>query len=212
MPQSLTDVLPRETASEFVQSASVHGVFNYASAVLNDGLMLLEFKDAICEGDGPRIICCWKVFLLYFQYANHKDYRIEAFRLLADINASASPRIAHQLLWSGGVNVHGGKGNNVPLDLHMEHLNRIIKDHVANLGPNVARKSIIQCSKSLSGIMKVLENVDTQLEVKPPSTRHSRASITYIHARTHIAVPASMNAVLPSTATDLMDIYRQMTR
>ena len=115
---------------------------------------------------------------MYFQYANHKNYRIEAFRLLAEINAVASPRIAHQLTWSRGVNVNGGKGKNISLDLHMEHLNRIVKDHVANLGPNVAIKSIIQCSKSLNGIMEVLQNVDDQLEVHPPSTAHGKASMT----------------------------------
>ena len=60
--KSLIDALPRETASESVKSASVDGALNYASAVLNDGMMFLEFKDAIREGDGPRIIRCWKVF------------------------------------------------------------------------------------------------------------------------------------------------------
>lgn len=76
------------------------------------------------------------------------------------------------------MNVNGEKGQNIPLDLRMEHLHCIVKDHVANLGPNVATKSIIQCNKSLNGIMEVLQNVDDQLEVHPPSTAHGKASMT----------------------------------
>ena len=69
-------------------------MFNYA---LNDGLLLLEFKNTVRKSDGPRTLQCWKVLLMYFQYTgNNKIHPIEAFRLLADvISASASPRVAH---------------------------------------------------------------------------------------------------------------------
>lgn len=36
------------------------GVFNYACSVLNDGLLLLEYRDVIHERDGPKILQCWK--------------------------------------------------------------------------------------------------------------------------------------------------------
>lgn len=102
-PPSILDVLPRCHASESVRALAPDGVFNYASALLNDGL-LLEFKDAIREGDGPRILRCWKVLLIYF----HNKF--EAFHLLAEVSAAALPRIASQLTWSRCVNVRGGKG------------------------------------------------------------------------------------------------------
>ena len=41
------------------QQQAPDGVLNYSSAVLNDGLLMLELRDAIREGDGPRIIQCW---------------------------------------------------------------------------------------------------------------------------------------------------------
>ena len=41
-----------------VKQQAPDGVFNYASAILNDGLLLLELRDAIREGDGPRVIRC----------------------------------------------------------------------------------------------------------------------------------------------------------
>ena len=71
--------LPDSHASQAVKKVAPDGVYNYASAVLNDGLLLLEFKDAIREGDGRRIIRVWKVLMLYFHYARHKNYKHEAF-------------------------------------------------------------------------------------------------------------------------------------
>ena len=80
---------------------------------------------------------------MYFQYAKHKNYQLEAFHLLGEMSAAASQRIAHQLTRS--VSTTGCNGKNFSLDLHMELLNRTVKDHVANLGANVAEKSILQC-------------------------------------------------------------------
>ena len=57
----------------------------------------MEFKDAIREGDGRRIIRVWKVFMLYFHYARHKNYKHEAFLLISYVNACASPLFATQL-------------------------------------------------------------------------------------------------------------------
>lgn len=60
---------------------SQDGVFNYASAVLNEGLLLLELRDAIHEGDGPRIIPCWKFMLLHWRHAGHSKYAHEVVHL-----------------------------------------------------------------------------------------------------------------------------------
>ena len=71
LPSSILLVARRPTVSQSVRRAAPDGVLNYASAVLNDGLLLLEFKDAIREGDGIRILRCWKVLLMYYRMANH---------------------------------------------------------------------------------------------------------------------------------------------
>ena len=150
-PHSISNVFHRQHASETIWTAAPDGIFNYASAVLNDGLLLLEFKDAIHEGDGPRIVRCWKVLLMYFHYAKHKNYRLEAFHLLADVGAAASERIAHQLTWCRTINTCGGKGQNIPLDLHMEHLNRVVKDHVSNLGQTLQKSQYYSVARASRG-------------------------------------------------------------
>jgi hypothetical protein len=66
LPAWLQTQSDRPQTSHEVMQASPDGVFNYASAVLNDGLLLMELRDAIHEGDGERILRCWKFMLPYF--------------------------------------------------------------------------------------------------------------------------------------------------
>lgn len=109
-----------------VQKTSPDGIFNYASAVLNDGLLLMELRDAIHEGDGPRIVRCWKFMLLHWKHAGHKKYAYEVIELISSIKAASSPRIVYELMWCRVVNTCGGAGNNIPADLFLEHLNRTL--------------------------------------------------------------------------------------
>jgi len=107
LPPSISRTMEKPEAAQTIQQCAVDGVSQYASAVLNDGLLLLEFKDAIREGDGPRILRCYKALLLYYCFAKHYNYCKEAFRTLATVNALATPRVAQQITWSRVVNVNG---------------------------------------------------------------------------------------------------------
>lgn len=125
----------RKGASKDVQpiqnNAKEDYILNYACSVLGHILLARNFRDASRENDGARTIRCWKFFLLnYRAESSRSKYAIEAFHLLAQIYALLSPRIAHELFWNRTVNVNGGAGNNIPLDLHLEHLNRVFKDNI----------------------------------------------------------------------------------
>lgn len=177
LPSTITQVLDRREAPQAIRRVAVDGVYNYASAVLNDGLLLLEFRDAIREGDGPRVLRCWKAFLLYFHSARHQNYAAEAIRMLSMVNASATPRVAAQVTWSRVVNTRGLAGHNIPVDLMNEHLNRALKDAVAGTGPNIAQHTILQCGRSLDGLQKVTNSFDRQHGLHPESVEHSRPSL-----------------------------------
>ena len=69
-------------------------VEEYAHEVLSLGLLLMEFNDAIREGDGSRIFRCWRYFLPLFKVSQRKNYAIEAFTLLAQEKYLLSPRMA----------------------------------------------------------------------------------------------------------------------
>ena len=177
LPSTIAQVAQRKKPSETVRQVSIDGVFNYASAVLNDGLLLLEFCDAIKEGDGKRILRCWKALLIYFYHARHFNYAKEAILLQAAVEAKATPHLGAQITWSRVVNTRGGPGNNIPVDLHNEHINRSLKDTLAGLGANINPDTIIQCGKSLKGLMDTVNNFDKEHSIHAVSTQHTRASV-----------------------------------
>lgn len=94
-------------------------------------MLLLEFIDAIREGDGIRDNRCWRAMLIYFVHAKHTNYSKEAILLQAAVNATATPHLAAQITWSRVVNTRGKPGHNIPVDLYNEHLNRALKTSVS---------------------------------------------------------------------------------
>ena len=95
----------------------------YAKEVLSLGLLLMEFTDAVREGDGERITRCWKYFLLLFKSSERTNYSVEAFNLSLELEYVMTPRMKQQLTWERTINIHGKSGRNVSMDLHMEHIN-----------------------------------------------------------------------------------------
>jgi hypothetical protein len=162
--------------SNEILHASPDGVFNYAAAVLNDGLFMREFRDAIHEGDAQRILRCWKFMLLYFRSANRYKYALEVVYLIADVKALLSPYLAHQIMWSRVVNPRGGAGNNIPVDLHMEHLNRHVKDFIIGLGANISEATVVNCSKVLKGVTDTCANFDKSCGLSQASIHHAQRS------------------------------------
>ena len=157
-------------------AVGVDHVQAYASDLLSLGLLLMEFLDGICEGEGQRIIHCWRYFLLLFKAANRVNYSIEAFSLLVHYQFLLPPRIAMQLMWSRTVNTHGRPGKNIACDIHMEHLNREAKKCITGLGANITDEAVQRIGRSIGHIVKILKHFDDINDIKQPSSRHSRQS------------------------------------
>ena len=96
--------------------------------MLDNGLLYMNFVDALSEGDGNRIIRSWKFMLLHFYAAKKKTkYSIEALYLLLQQYCLLSPRDAYIQRWNRSTNNKGGAANNVPLDLDLKHNNHYLK-------------------------------------------------------------------------------------
>lgn len=165
------------TSDSSAREVSGHdGVVEYASEVLTLGLLLMEFNDAIREGDGNRICRCWQYFLLIFKATGRKNYSIEALTLLAQLNFFFSPRMAAQLKWGRTVNTHGRPGKNVPCDLHMEHLNRVLKGAISGLGSNISDKAVLRMGKCLGQMDRITNHFDDVNCLPSESGKHARKS------------------------------------
>ena len=140
------------------------------------GCFYLEFSDAVREGDGNRILCCWRYLLPIFLGSGRTNYSCEVLNMLFQHSYALSPRLSAQLLWSRCVHLHGRQGKNIPADLHMEHLNRLVKDAVKNLGANKTEKAITRVGRAIGNIAPVLRTFDEQNHVDVPSGTHKIAS------------------------------------
>ena len=126
-------------------------VHNYARALCLYGSLALEFVDAWEEGDGDRILRCWKIFLLHFYENGRTKYSWEALRLQLQV-ISLPPTLSTQIKWNRFVNAHGGLGRNIPCDLYNEHVNKLFKEIITNMGANLVHaKSSTSCHHSPSG-------------------------------------------------------------
>ncbi len=148
----------------------------YAREILSLGALLMEFNDAIREGDGLRILRCWRFFLPLFKAADRTNYSIEAFTLLSQYEFLFTPRMQRQLLWNRTVNVHGKAGRNVSCDLHMEHINRECKGAIGILGSNISDETVGRVGRSIGELMKVTTQYDREHGVPPVSEKHSKRS------------------------------------
>ncbi len=140
------------------------------------GCFYMEYSDAIREGDGGRMLRCWRYLLPMFRSSGRKNYALESLNLLVQHDFTLSPKQATKLIWSRFVNTMGLKGTNISNDLHMEHLNRLIKTSISGLGANKTVNYIMKVSKVLHVLSPVLNNFDTENEVAHVSGRHQKAS------------------------------------
>ena len=124
-------------------------VYAYAVDLLGLGLFWHAFRDSVREGDGDRIVRYWKFMAAIFRHEKHYNYSNEVFNLVAQ-TLLLSPRQLSELKWSRTINTSGRVGKNIPVDLHMEHLNRQLKIMTRNLGSNVSPHTTQRAAKALA--------------------------------------------------------------
>ena len=113
----VTDALLKEKVVN-----TMDGVYNYSRVLCHYVALTLEFTDARAEGDGERILRCWRIFLLHFHVNGRTKYALEALTLRFQL-ATLNPSLVHQLTWGRFINTHGGIGRNIPRDLFNKHVN-----------------------------------------------------------------------------------------
>ena len=125
-------------------------MYNYARVLCHFGALVI---DAWAEGDGERIVRCWRIFLPHFKAANHTKFSLEALRLQCQIKSVLSPQLAHQILWDRFVNTRGGLGHNIPCDLYNEHVNKLLKHIIVSMGSNMTEASLQHAARSVRTLL-----------------------------------------------------------
>lgn len=147
-------------------------VKDHSEARLGFSFVILNMMDAVKEGDGERLMRMYQVALLFYKAYGHTQYAYSTLLLTLQLNATMSPRMAHNLKWNRFWNSRGIKGKNIPLDLHLEHLNNYLKCFLKGLGSNLNENSASRISKSIGVLKEMMDNIDRELEVSKPSGVH----------------------------------------
>nr|XP_054593293.1 uncharacterized protein LOC129160146 [Nothobranchius furzeri] len=144
-------------------------------ARLSFGFFLMDMLDAVKEGDGERLMRLYRVALLYYKAYGHSHYAYSTFLLTLQVNASLTPQMAHRVTWNRFWSTRGGKGCNIPLDLHLEHLNNFLKSFLKGLGPNLSEEAARRVSQCIGVFRGMMDKVDEELGVKSPTGTHRAA-------------------------------------
>lgn len=147
----------------------------YAKRLLSLGCFYLEYSDAIREGDGGRVLRCWRYLLPMFVSSRRKNYALESLNLLQH-DFTLPPRQAAELIWSRFVNIRGQQGTNIANDLQMEHLNHLVKTAIQGLRANKTETAITRVGRVLRVLAPFLDNFDSENGLTKESGRHGKPS------------------------------------
>ena len=68
--------------------------------------------------------------------------------------------------------MHGAPGRNISCNLHMEHLNRLVKTAIEGLGVNKLKEAIAWAGRAIGVIDSCALSFDMDLGVAVPNGRH----------------------------------------
>lgn len=114
-------------------------------------------------------------FLLHFYNSRRTKYALEALRLQLQLASLPLP-LAHQLKWNRFVNTHGGPGHNLPCDLHNEHVNKLLKEIIRNMGANLKEEALTRAARSVTLLRTITSTFDKESSIPAATTAHSTRS------------------------------------
>ena len=179
VPGGQTEGQPDTDQPTAKPSKDTDDVYNYNCALLADGLFFVNFLDAIKEGDGLRLMRQYKYMMLYCKADGQgsKKYALECLYQAFLVHSLLSPRESEKFVCNRSVNNKGGRGNNIPDDLEVEHSNCYVKGGARNLGANLTEKAVQRICHSESGSRAMADNVDQCLSRIQRSGRHTSSSL-----------------------------------
>lgn len=140
------EISPNEPNSEEALCID-DSILNYQNTRLQIGLLLMNIADGIKEGDGYRLVNCYK-FVLLFAYQFHNTKYVYALLLFfIKIYAVLSEEEAFCLIFNRFINSKG------------KYLNLLLKRLAKGMGANVTSTSLQRAAQSIVPLNKVMETI-----------------------------------------------------
>lgn len=150
---------PTQEPVEHDSSTDEDFVHNYSMCILKYFFLLLDFKDAVREGNGARLATLHKVLVQHFKsFPGFKSYAIEMHISVVQNEVFLTDAEAHNCVWASTANWTGGPGRNIEIDLLQENRNRDLKKQIKLMGANKTNKAIDRSSRASVGERQIVEN------------------------------------------------------
>jgi hypothetical protein len=149
-------------------------VYNYTRKAMSLLLLREEHNNALHLNDGDRIMRVNKILMLLYKEAKCPKYAFGMLEISTQQEVFLPPRLAHQIRWNRTVNYQGSHDTNFPLDLDMEHDNRLFKEEIKIYRGNFTEKAIKRVSRSARLNEDILSNLDTACHVHKPKGTHKK--------------------------------------
>ena len=139
--------------------------FNYHKAKIRFGLLLADINDAVKEGDGKRLLNLYKNALLLYKCHGHTKYDYSILLFLTKVKAILSADKAESLVANRFFNTHGKQGENISMDLFLEHRNNCVKGYCDLFGPNFGEESAQRIARSSGITDEILRSVNSDCKI-----------------------------------------------
>ena len=137
-------------------------------------LIRKNLHTAIKYGDGSRVLLTVKHMLPYFKVNNNYKYALACLELLAQTQMFLSPRLSLAVTQGRFINMRGAPNSNYPIDLCVEHSNKVFKDNVSLYRGDCTQKVLDRISKSQTITKEILDNHQQEFTSKPVYTGQHR--------------------------------------
>jgi hypothetical protein len=152
-------------------------IMNYSLSLLRYYFIIIDFKDAVKEGNGKQLSILHKQLLHHFKsIPGYNAYAIEMLISIIQSDVFLSRAESNQIMWAGTVNWKGGDAKNIEIDLLQENRNKDLKGLIKSMGANKTTKAITRASRAAGGVRQIVENFDLNVSLAKKSSTHTHRS------------------------------------
>ena len=99
------------------------------------------------------------------------------------------------------MNIKGGAGRNIPCDLYNEHVNKLIKFMIQNMGSNLTEEALQRAVRCVSPLQAICKKFDTESNVPVVTSAHStKSDITDIKKVLDVVLEGKLLTKVPARA------------
>ncbi|XP_019641516.1 PREDICTED: uncharacterized protein LOC109482999 [Branchiostoma belcheri] len=102
-------------------------LYNLCTSLLYHLLLYVDLRQAIRYDNGPAIVAHWSFWLATLLGTGRTQYSTEAANFICNMKADWSEAISNLATHNRTINTHGREGHSKPIDMLVEHYNKILK-------------------------------------------------------------------------------------